>query len=234
MKHGNVIVFGANEYASQISVQLQKDYETVHRYVLEESEYLSRKEEGLEVSLFDLSDDWDDFLKKYDLDDTLIYCALNDDAENIFLTISLRAAFENIYMVALAKNSESANKLKMAGASKVIPVIQTTANTIVDILEKPITTSVLHDIFYDRSNLKIAEIRLRDISEIIGRRVSEVHWQDEFNLLVIGFVDIIGETHFVLSSENHHHQLQANDVLIIIGYDEDINSLTHKVGETHV
>lgn len=232
MKNTNAIVFGANEYALQIVKQLQNVCKYVQLYVLKEEEYMLHKENGLNVEFFDLSDNWDDLALKFNLDESLIFCALNDDAENIFLTISLRASFESARIIALSRDSESANKLKMAGASKVIPMIQTTANVILDILEKPIITNVLHKILYEEGDLKMAEIVISPDATVIGKNVSDIIWQEEHKLIVLAYLTQEYETHFIYTSQNHHI-LQANDILVVIGYQKDITALQQKIGGEH-
>lgn len=232
MKNTNAIVFGANEYALQIVKQLQNVCKYVQLYVLKEEEYMLHKENGLNVEFFDLSDNWDDLALKFNLDESLIFCALNDDAENIFLTISLRASFESARIIALSRDSESANKLKMAGASKVIPMIQTTANVILDILEKPIITNVLHKILYEEGDLKMAEIVISPDATVIGKNVSDIIWQEEHKLIVLAYLTQEYETHFIYTSQNHHI-LQVNDILVVIGYQKDITALQQKIGGEH-
>lgn len=236
MSDTNAIVFGANEYALQIYKQLQGMYKSVDLYALEED--IHRIDPSLvdSVATFDLSDDWDDLAARFDISQALVFCALEQDAHNIFLTISLRAEFDKLRMIALSRNAESANKLKMAGASKVIPMIQTTSNMILDILEKPVVTEMLHKILYEDSDIKIAEITVGEDATIIGQKIGDIAWQDRYSLLVIAFVNDEFETHFIFSSNNKEHKVEANDVLITIGYEEDINTLNSAMGgvyETH-
>ena len=92
--------------------------------------------------------------------DLAAHVALDDDAENVFLTISLRTIFEHLPIIALAQDNESAAKLKSAGANKVMATQQITANIITEMLEKPTVTGVLHDILYDNSMLKIVQLSI--------------------------------------------------------------------------
>ncbi len=230
MIQNDVIIFGYNEYAMQIAHSIRNEYRSVHVYVFEAQDLESVKSAGFQASLFDLSDNWDDISQNHKIDELVIFSALEDDANNIFVTISLRSAFESVTIIALASNEESANKLKMAGANKVIPVIQTTANIIVGQLESPITTEVLHRVLYEESDLKIAQITMAENSEYVGRYLHEVHWNEQFGVIVLAVVDHEISTSFIFTSRGQEHKLDPDDLLIVIGYEKDIQEFERAVG----
>ena len=58
MKYRGAIVFGFNEYAKQIALQIVGDYEKFAVFVKNESEYAAAKESGFSVEQFDLSENW--------------------------------------------------------------------------------------------------------------------------------------------------------------------------------
>lgn len=226
----DVIIFGYNEYAMEIAHKIRNEYRTLHIYVLEADNIEAVSNAGFECSLFDLSDDWDDITENYNPDELMIFSALEDDASNIFVTISLRASFEQITIIALAKDEESANKLKMAGANKVIPVIQTTANIIVGQLESPITSEVLHRILYENSNLKIAQIKVAANSKYVGKYLHDVRWNEVFGVIVLAVVDHEVSTSYIFTSRGQRHKLDPDDLLIVIGYEKDIQSFERVMG----
>jgi hypothetical protein len=141
-KKAAALLFGYNEYTLEIQENISFKYENIEIFSLEENEKSSK---------FDLSDDWSELEDKFNMDESVAFCVLEDDATNIFLTLSLRASFDNLNIIAFSKNKEGATKLTLAGADKVIPIIQTTASMISDILRKPIVTKVMHSILYEQS-----------------------------------------------------------------------------------
>lgn len=226
-----VIIYGYNEYALQIAKQIRNEYQRVHLFVLEAFECEALKEYGLEASLFDLGDEWEEVEREYHLDSLMIFCALEDDANNIFLTISLRAAFEQVHIVALAKNQESANKLKMAGANKVMPILQTTVNIITELLEKPVVTDVLHDILHEQSDIKMAQISVREGSPIVGKRLHDILWHEEYGVIILAVIDLEMGTSFVFTAKGYNHHIDPGDMLIIVGYENEINAFEKEAGE---
>ncbi|MCD6173309.1 MAG: NAD-binding protein, partial [Sulfurimonas sp.] len=135
MKSSSVLVFGNNEYGMEIAKNVIHKYKDVTIFALEDIQLNIKNDFDFTIKKFDLSDNWDEISDKYDTDKSIVFCTLMEEAKNIFLTISLRSAFKDLTIIALANNNEDANKLRMAGASKVIPIVETTANIITDMLK---------------------------------------------------------------------------------------------------
>jgi Trk K+ transport system NAD-binding subunit len=225
----DAIIFGYNEYARQIAFNVEGQFRSVHLYTQYESDAKAGRERGFDMAIFDLGDEWDDITKDYDLEDLLIFCALEDDAENVFLTISLRAAFTNVTIISLAKNQESANKLRIAGANKVMPILQTTANVITEILEKPIVTDVMHNILYAKSSLEIAQIHIEEGMSIVGKRLHDITWHEEYGIIILAVVDQELDTSFIFTSKGHNHKIDPGDLLVVIGYEQDIKNFEETI-----
>ncbi|MEA2098652.1 MAG: NAD-binding protein [Campylobacterota bacterium] len=226
----SALIFGCNEYANEIVKNIQHKYKniTVFKHA-SESRNLELERAGVEI--FDFSDSWD-FLKDiYDLENSILFCVLEDDAENIFLTISLRATFEELNIIALSKNKESANKLSMAGANKVIPMVQTTASIISDMLEKPIVTDVLHNILYENSDLKIAQIEVVDESYFDGKYPADIEWSNKYGIIVLSIIHEDMSSEFIYSSKAKHHAIKNGDIFVIVGYSKDIKEFEKLIGK---
>ncbi|MGZ5208899.1 MAG: NAD-binding protein, partial [Sulfuricurvum sp.] len=207
MKQRCAAIFGYNEYSKQIVKQLQGTYQNVGLFVMSDAEFLEAQNDGINAEKFDLSDDWDMIEGRFDVNALIVFCALNDDAENVFLTISLRATFEKLFIIALAQDNESMMKMKSAGADKVMPIIQIAANVIVDILEKPIMTRVLQDVLYEDSPLTIMEIEVGETSPLNGQYLHDVHFKRDFDLILMAIVDQEMGTTFSFASKGHNHHI---------------------------
>ncbi len=174
----NALIFGNNDYTSEIKKNILLHYKKIYIFELG----------GNGKYNFDLSDDWDDLSNRFNISECVAFCILEDMAENIFLTISLRDAFKDLTIVALSQDKESADKLLLAGATRVLPTTQTTANVIVEMLEKPIVTEVLHDILYEKSALKIAQIKIEDHTVFDGKYPADIEWSRDHGIIVISVV----------------------------------------------
>jgi len=220
----NALIFGLNEYTVEIEKNIESEFENI---------YIFKLGEDYENS-FDLSDNWDSLRSKVDVNNSVAFCILENMAENIFLTISLRDAFEDLTIVALAKDKESADKLTLAGATRSLPTTLTTANVIVEMLEKPIVTEVLHSILYEKSDLKIAQIKIEDNSVFDGKYPSDIEWSREHGIIVISVVDENMNDEFIYSSKARHHMVKSGDTFVVVGFEEDIKNFEKLIGNKRV
>ncbi len=228
MNISSALVFGNNEYGQEIAKNVTHKYSSITIFSLEDID--KDDNSAFKLEQFDLSEDWDELNEQYDMDSSIIFCAINEEAKNIFLTISLRSSFKDITIIALAKNNEDANKLKMAGASKVIPIVETTANIITDMLKKPIITEVLHNILYEESRLKIIQVTLSSVDAFTGLYPAEIDWSKKYGVLVLTIVHEDDSHEFIYSSKTKHNYLKSGDVLIVAGYEEDLQNFKHSIG----
>jgi len=225
----SALIFGCNGYTNEIVKNIQHKYKNITIFK-HSSEPKNLELERLGLEIFDFSDSWEFLSDIYDLKNSIVFCVLEDDAENIFLTISLRSIFEDLNIVALSKNKESANKLSMAGANKVIPMVQTTASIISDILEKPIVTNVLHRILYEKSDLKIAQVEVTNQKCFNGLYPSDIEWSKDHGIILLSIIHDDMSSEFIYSSKAKHHAIKDGDILVVIGYETDIKEFEKLVG----
>lgn len=222
-------VFGFNEYSQQIARHVRNIYQDFALFVMTKEEEKAAFEAGFLVELVDLSDDWSRIEKHFDVNSLIVFCALANDSENVFLTISLRAEFEKLNIVALAQDNESATKMISAGANKVLPSLEIAANVISDMLEKPIVTKVLHDVLYEDGLLNIIEIEVPRHSGFIGKHLHDIHFKSEYDVILLAIVDHEMGTTFSFASKGHNHHIDPHDVFVVIGYQDKLDALKHAV-----
>jgi len=216
----NALIFGLNDYTEEIQKNIQTQYKN-----LDILELNSKSENG-----FDLGDNWDDLRSKYNMNKCDVFCILENIAENIFLTISLRDSFPDLNIIALAQDKESEDKLTLAGANRILPSTQTTANVIVDILERPIVTEVFHEILYEKSTLKIIEIKIEDNSLFDGKYPADIEWSREHGIIIISVVHADNTKDFIYSSKAQHHKIKSGDTFVVVGYEADLNEFKKLIG----
>ncbi len=231
MRDRSAIVFGFNEYAKEIARQVADEYALVAVFVMNETEKEAAEAKGYETEMFDLSEEWRTIEERFDPKRLNVYCALEDDAENVFLTISLRTVFEELPIIALAQDNESAAKLQSAGANKVLATQQITASIMTEMLEKPTVRGVLHDILYENSPLKIVQLSVPEGSFLVGKHLYDVDWASEYDVLVLAVVDHELSAAFSFTSKGHNHHIDGGDLLIVAGYEDKIAALSQAMGE---
>jgi len=228
MSKNTALVFGYNKYAKEIIANIKDTYEDIRVYSLESIS--QENADGYQIEQFDLSDDWKSIQESVDSDNSMAFCVLEDMAENIFLTISLRSNFEKLTIIAMALNKESANKLSMAGANKVIPLVETTADIIANMLEKPISNKVLSSILYEESDLKIAQIKINEESELENHMISAIDWSKYNGIITLSLIHEDMKSEFIYSKSMKEYIIKAGDVLVVVGYENDIKEFERLIG----
>ncbi len=221
MKTHDVMVFGYGEFAKEIVAQVHDYYRSVTVYTLDETSREEVIKSGGDAHLFDLSDNWDEF-KMHSMEETLFICALDDDASNVFLTISLRDRFTDARLIAIASTHEHASKLRLAGAHKVISKLQATADILIEVLEKPIVTHVIQDILDEDTRLKTVQIELKSGSTYLDMSLESVAYAVRDKIIILAVATAVMETYFIFTSKGSNHILNEGDVLVAVGYDEDL------------
>ena len=227
MNNTTALIFGTNKYATEITNNVVNSYGDVRRFSLEKEDIL---DDRYFIKHFDLSDNWEETFEDIDVKNSIAFCVLEDSAQNIFLTISLRANFEDLTIIALATNQESANKLDMAGANKVIPIVETTSDIITNMLEKPISNTILHDILYKESALKIAQIKITCDSHFKDEQLSNIDWGRYHGIIVLSVMHEDMSSEFIYSSKARHHVVQIGDILVVVGFEQDIEDFKKSIG----
>ena len=231
MKSSSALIFGYNEYGIEIAKNVSHKYEDVRIFSLDDTLFLEDKSNNFKIEKFELDDNWDDLKNQFDMTKSIVFCALNDEARNIFLTISLRSTFKDVNIIALANNNEDANKISMAGASKVIPLVETTAGIITDMLEKPVITKVLHSILYEDSDLKIEQIPVSNDGYFEGKYPADIEWSRDHGVIVLSIMHEDMSSEFIYSSKAKHHAIKKGDIFVAVGYSEDLKAFKKLVGE---
>ena len=227
MTKTTALIFGHNKYAHEIIKNIKDKYKNIKVYSLDATD---KKEDVYDVELFDLSDEWDEIEKNIDIESSIVFCALEDPSENIFLTISLRSSFQHLTIITIASNKENSDKLKMAGATKVIPIVETTSDIITNVIQKPISNKVLNSILYEESDLKIAQIQIADASHLKGEKLKNMDWTRDNGIIILSVIheDMQGE--FIYSKKAKEHVIKSGDILVIVGYERDILEFKNLVG----
>lgn len=230
MKQKAALIFGYNDCALEIAKNLKDGYEKIIIYALSNDTCLFQKNYGVEIKNFDLSENWSTIDEDIDKENSIAFCVLEDSAENIFLTISLRSSFEKLTIIALSNNKQTASKLQMAGANKVIPLVQTTAEMIAEMLQKPIVKEVFHTILFESSALKIAQVKINEHNPYIGKKIAELDWSVKYGVVVLAFVHKDLNSEFIYAAKMKHHIIEKEDAFIVVGYAKDIKEFEKITG----
>jgi len=159
-----------------------------------------------------------------------LFCFLESDSENVFLTLSARVLDKKLKIISVVNHPESAEKLLAAGANKIIDPFEICSKKAYQLLTKPSITWILDEAVFGRADLHMAEVTIPVNSCLDNTLISELHLNELYNLFLIGVVDKeLGEKlYFSLGEQDH--VLDAGDILVVLGPSRDIINLKKEIG----
>lgn len=159
----------------------------------------------------------------------ILYCSLDDVSMNIFLTLSLRTLYPESAIIAISNSVENSKKLHYCGADKVIDIYESSANRIVNILTRPAVTQVMDEIIFVQNDISIEEIVLPPGSFLENKKISEVNLGG-FGIIMVGIADKELSDQMILATKGIDHKLDSGDILVVVGYDVDLERFKQKIG----
>jgi len=222
MQKTGISIFGYHRTAVEVAGYLRsRDYRIT--IIDDDEDNLARaRYAGFETARLDYRDDAE--LKKLGLgrDTELVFSLFPDDAENVFLVISVRALAPNVRIFTIAHGEQAIPKLIAAGANKVVETHEIAGHRVTDILERPVITEILDKTLFGQADLSMAEVPVTAGSALCGIMVKDIQLGSDYNLVLVGIVDREMNEYFIYSTEAMQRYLEEGDVLVIIGTDDEI------------
>lgn len=225
-----IAIFGYNSMSFELIAQLSKKQN--HILILDDDpdkiEHAEQK--SFPAQLVDYRQDQELIELGIGSQVSTLFCFLENDSENVFLTLSARALDKKIKIISVVNHPDSAEKLLAAGADKIIDPYETCSNKVYQQLTKPSITWILDQAVFGRADLNMAEITIPEYSILDKTLTSELMLNEKYNLFLIGVVDkeLGDKLYFSLGEQDH--TLDVGDILVILGANRDINKFKHKIG----
>jgi len=129
---GEVLFFGYTQKSIYLCKILKEENIAIHIYDTNPETVKVAKDDGFtKVELIDKYDN-----KITVLENMIVVCAMNDEAVNVYKSISLRANGFEGEIVALSDSKEDNRKLYLAGVSKIFDMYEESASLFVKMIEK--------------------------------------------------------------------------------------------------
>jgi len=224
-----IAVFGYNRLSFEATSRL--DTASHEIIVIETDETLATlaEQKGFSSISIDFRDD--EALKTLGIgrDIHSIFCFLEDDSKNIFLTLSARALDAKLNIIAVVGAPQSAEKLIAAGADKIIDPYQICGQKIHKLIKKPDITNIIEHTVFGRDDLHIAEVTIPKNSVLENTTSSELAISDQYNLVLIGIVDKeLGDDMYFVTGDKDH-KLDAGDILVVLGPSREIKAFKKEI-----
>ena len=141
---------------------------------------------------------------------------LDTDQDNLFVTMSIKTIFPDIFLISRCAREENQAKLIRAGANKVINPYVSGGHRMAEILIKPQVEDSITVISPNNSkmNLTIDEISLEGMDKYEGITIKDSGIRDRFDISVVGIMDDDGKS---IMNPDSSEVLSTNQTIILIG-----------------
>ena len=226
-----VILFGYGKFGQSVADTLLESDVSVTLVESDDDRYRRALKRSFARTIhLDVTDDEALATLPVGLGDQLV-CVMDDDHLNVFLVLSLRALFPGNKILALSDSIHASRKLKRAGADQVIDLYSISANRIHNILSKPIATKFLEGFLDVNHEYSFKEIVIPEGSFLHGRTLEEVDFR-RYGVIFIGMIDVELGNSFIFVTTGLKHKLDAGDIIVCIGHDDDLNRFEDFIKES--
>lgn len=228
-----VFLFGYGMQSKAIAQGLVRENHRLSIIESSEENYEQAKEDGyVDVTLLDVTKDEDLASLTVEKDDYLV-CMMDDEHLNVFLTLSLRSLYPDVVIMGISDSIYTTQKLKMAGATKVIDLYHMSANRIHSILKKPVATKLLDGFLLKEDGISFKEIVIPEGSYLNGVQLNDVNFYD-YNVILIGMIDVELSNRFIFVTTGINHKLDSGDTLVCIGEKENLENFESVIARSKI
>ncbi|HDR7800296.1 TPA: potassium channel protein [Bacillus tropicus] len=137
-----------------------------------------------------------------------------NDAENVFITLTARGLNDAIKIVARAEKPETEDKLKRAGANKVINPSSMAGIHIAKGIANPLTVHYIDTVLYGvEQSFVIEEIAVGEGSILTGKSLLESDVRNQFDVTILAIL----RNGNVIHNPTGQEKLQEHDMIIVFG-----------------
>ena len=214
-------MFGYSKSSSFVAEKLSNENLHLTLVLSSQKAYDMAKEDGyVDIKKLDLTDD--DALESLEVKESdYLICVLEDKHLNVFLTLSLHSLFPKTVIIALSDSFHTSQKLKMAGARRIIDLYQVSANRLHNILHKPVTTKLVERLLSPDEEFSFKEIFIPENSLIDGVMADHFDFS-KHNVIMVGMIDKRLSNKFLFVTSGVENRFDSGDTIVCIGYNEDL------------
>ena len=157
--------------------------------------------------------------------------ALPEDDANLFVVLSARQLNPKLTIITQATEQRSIHKLRLAGADRVVSPYRIAGHGMASALLRPTVADFIDVAHLERTGLQLEEVLVPEHSPLIGRSIQEAAVSDASGATVMAIQRSGGQ--WVNTSESATlatTPIQARNVLIAVGTDDQLHALRRLVG----
>lgn len=153
-----------------------------------------------------------------------LIAALEDDAENLFVTLSGRSINPSLFIVTCARQDESVPKLANAGADCVVNPEELGAARMASFVARPHVAEFIDMVMHKRSlEFRMQEFDVPPESVLAGQTLKDANLREASGALVLALRSPGGVFTTNLTGDTH---IQPHDIIIAVGTIDDLHRLS--------
>jgi voltage-gated potassium channel len=159
----------------------------------------------------------------------LMVCSGND-SDNLFIVLSARSLNPNLFIVARSVNAENENKMRRAGADRVVSPYKIGGRHMANLLSRPHVTDFLDVVTLDSGlELWLEELEIGETSVLAGKTVIEADLRRNTGAILIALLRGPERKTFI---PDEKMRLEVGDELIVLGTREQLLKLEELADST--
>jgi voltage-gated potassium channel len=149
--------------------------------------------------------------------------ALPSDAHNVFITLTAKGLRPDIFILSRASDHGNEDKLKRAGATRVVSPYLIGGRRMAQVLKRPTVVDFI-DIAMMESNLGLMmeEAKIGPESQLIGKNIMASNLRRDFGVIVVAIKKMSDEMIF---NPGPGETLEAGDVIVVLGKMEHLERM---------
>ena len=152
-----------------------------------------------------------------------------NDAENVFITLTARGLNDAIKIVARAEKQETEEKLRRAGANKVINPSSMAGIHIAKGIANPLTVHYIDTVLYGiEQSFVIEEISVGNDSILVNKSLLESDVRNQFDVTILAIL----RNGNVIHNPTGQEKLQEHDMIIVFGSVEKLGQFEKELQST--
>jgi len=148
--------------------------------------------------------------------------ALSHDADNVYVTLTGKSLNPEMMIVARADRAEAEEKLRRAGATKVIFPSVMGGRQMVSAMIKPVIMDFVDNLFYNQDlHMDIAEVMVHPASPLVGKNFIENDIKGRFDSIIVA----IKRDNKLITNPPGIQVINPGDIMIVLGQRTTLSKL---------
>jgi len=225
VKKRKVLLFGCNSLIDEVAeLLISRDWDIT--IVTQDEDCIKRLDaKKMAFKEVDYTDDEQLKLLGIGNDVDTIFSFFEEDAKNVYLIISAKEIDPDVLIITLSQSLDSSDKLRAAGADKVIDPYEISGRKVVNMIKRPLVSETIEHVVFGQSSINLAEIEIKENSFLDGKSLGEARLSQNYNLILLGVVDRELSNEFIFRLSGIDHKLDPTDLLVVIGAANEIERL---------